>query len=412
MSIGKILIVEDDFLSAKVLNKNVIELGYQVCAICNDYESAICEFKKHSPDIVLMDFNLGEEKDGIDLASELSKIGPSATVMITSGDSERDLDKILSNKPDAYIQKPIDIRELRAVLELASFKFQKEQEMADLNANLEIRVKERTEELDIAVKSLIKEMSSKEKIHDQLEKALKSEKQFGELKAKIISNLSHEFKTPLSSIRSSAQILEKMVERNMMHENSLKHILRIEKSAEILNELLVRILSVERDQDKLYSAELMEIDFMMFMESIEEEVKTMQGASITVDYKIELFSETLITDPKLLRLILTNLISNACKYSPESTQVDVIISSDEANMTLEVRDYGIGMDTEDVNQIFYRFFRGKNVGSIEGTGIGMSIVKRCIDALGGKIEIESEIGKGSTFRVRVPVLEVKHQSFA
>lgn len=412
MSIGKILIVEDDFLSAKVLNKNIIELGYQACAICNDYESAISEFKKHSPDIVLMDFNLGEEKDGIDLASELSKIGPSATVMITSGDSENDLNKILSHKPDAYIQKPIEIRELRAVLELASYKFQKEQEMAQLNSNLEVRVKERTEELDLAVQSLIKEMTAKEKVYEQLEKALKSEKQFGELKAKIISNLSHEFKTPLSSIRSSAQILEKMVERNMMNENSLKHILRIEKSAEILNELLVRILSVERDQDKLYSAELMEIDFMMFMESIEDEVKTMQGDKITVNYKVNLFSETLITDPKLLRLILTNLISNACKYSPESTKVDVNIFSDEANMTLEVLDYGIGMDTEDVNQIFYRFFRGKNVGAIEGTGIGMSIVKRCIDALGGKIEIESEVGKGSMFRVCVPVLELKHQSFA
>ena len=291
------------------------------------------------------------------------------------------------------------------MLELVTYKFKKELELAELNRTLEQRVKERTEELDIAVKSLIKEMSAKEKIHQQLEKALKSEKQFGELKSKIITNLSHEFKTPLSSIRSSAQILDLILKKSSVDPKSLKHTERIQQAVDILTQLLVRILSVERDQDKLYHAEMMVFDLPVFIEGLKEELNDANHQQIRLNYEVNLTNDMIVSDPKLLRLIISNLVSNACKYSPEKSEVILRINSTEQHLSIEVEDFGIGMDQEDVDQIHYRFFRGKNVGSIEGTGIGMSIVKRSLGALFGKMKIESALNVGTKVNISIPLTE-------
>ena len=405
MSIGNVLIVEDDILSAKVLARAVTDLGYSVGAIAHSASQALADFKVCQPDIVLMDFNLGDGPDGADLKSQLFEIRHTPVVMITSVESEEEMGKILDSRPDAYVQKPIDVRELGAVLELVTYKFKKELELAELNRTLEQRVKERTEELDIAVKSLIKEMSAKEKIHQQLEKALKSEKQFGELKSKIITNLSHEFKTPLSSIRSSAQILDLILKKSSVDPKSLKHTERIQQAVDILTQLLVRILSVERDQDKLYHAEMMVFDLPVFIEGLKEELNDANHQQIRLNYEVNLTNDMIVSDPKLLRLIISNLVSNACKYSPEKSEVILRINSTEQHLSIEVEDFGIGMDQEDVDQIHYRFFRGKNVGSIEGTGIGMSIVKRSLGALFGKMKIESALNVGTKVNISIPLTE-------
>jgi signal transduction histidine kinase len=111
--------------------------------------------------------------------------------------------------------------------------------------------------------------------------------------------------------------------------------------------------------------------------------------------------ELIETDPRLFRLIISNIVSNACKYSQDEVLISVHREMD--SLIMSFKDKGIGMSESDIEQIFYRFYRGENVGSIEGTGIGMSIMKRCLDALGGKVKINSELGKGSEFVVRLPV---------
>lgn len=386
-----------------MLAHTVSQLGYEVSGIYTDAEAALKKYKEDSPDFVLLDFHLGDGKDGIDLAREFKLIHQVPVIMVTAVENDEELKKILDFRPDAYVQKPIEQREMRAVLELVKYKHEKDQEMAELNRSLEDKVKERTEELDIAVKSLIKEMSDKEKMHQQLENALQSEKQFGDLKSKIITNLSHEFKTPLASIRSSAQLLSKMIEKGLVTDKSTKHTERIEESVEILTNLLVRILSVERDQDKLYKAEFYDIDFGVFLESVQEECETQNENDIQIDYNIELSSENIRTDPKLLRLILTNLISNACKYSHQGASISVGVFEDGKNLKFRIKDKGIGMDDDDRDQIYYRFFRAKNVGSIEGTGIGLSIVKRSVDAMMGEIKVASKINEGTCFEVKIPI---------
>ena len=106
-----------------------------------------------------------------------------------------------------------------------------------------------------------------------------------------------------------------------------------------------------------------------------------------------------------MRLIFTNLVSNACKYSPYggNLKISFKVSKNKRQLRFRVEDQGIGMSQDDINQIFFRFYRGQNVGSIEGTGIGLAIVKRAVDSLEGKIELESKVGEGTCFEVQIPV---------
>lgn len=264
---------------------------------------------------------------------------------------------------------------------------------------------ERTEELDIAVKTLVKEMAEKETLLEQLQEALEAEKEFGELKTSIISNLSHEFKTPLTSIRSSAQLLHKMIEQNKINETSIKHTSRIQAAVSLLNDLLSRILLVEkREQPEVYTPHREWFDLKEFMEAIKEEININNGNRAVISYHEEYVTQEVNCDQKLLRLIITNLVSNACKFSKQDGKVDVCIATTDRYLKVKVQDEGIGMSEEDMQQIFYRFYRGHNVGSIEGTGIGMSITKRCLEALSGDVAIDSKLNHGTTFRASLPLL--------
>lgn len=402
-NIGTVMIVEDDIFSAKLLQRTIEKLGYKVVGNVESAEEAIGLFKETLPDLVIVDFELPGEMDGGDLTNELSKIEKKAIIFITSADDDESLNKIMASKPDGFIQKPFQFRELRAVLELVFYKSEKEAELAAILKDLDNKVKERTKELDEAVQSLVMEMSERETAQRKLEEALQAEKKFGKLKSSIISNLSHEFKTPLSTIRSSAQFLTTIIARQKFDRLDTKHTERIEKAVDDLTALLTRILMVEEKVDKIYDVRIEQFDLSALMDDILQEAKLADCKQCKVDYQYDLDEKEINSDPRLLKLIIANILSNACKYSPIKGQVHFRLAKESDRLKITVNDNGIGMSKNDVEQIFYRFFRGENVESIEGTGIGMSIMKRCLDALGGTVDVESELGKGSTFSLNIPV---------
>ena len=248
-------------------------------------------------------------------------------------------------------------------------------------------------------------MTEKEKIHRKLRDALKVEKEFGELKSKIISNLSHEFKTPLSSIRSSAQLIKAIVERTAGDERSLKHAKKIETAVDILTDIFMRILSVEKDDKIYYHPRSIKFDLDIFFEGILKEFQLEANSQLELQCDFQKDLGLIESDQNLLRLIFINIVSNACKYSEYSGVVKVNSGIDKKSNALFffVEDEGIGMSQEDLEQVYFRFFRGKNVGSIEGTGIGLSIVKRAVDALEGEIKIESELKGGTKVEVKIPL---------
>lgn len=397
------MIIEDEKFSASVLQKTLERLGYEVVANVQNSQDAIEKFKIESPDVILLDFNIQGELDGGDLSKVLDKIKPTAKIFMTSSEDEESLQKIMDAKPDAYIQKPFEPRELRAVLELAFYKKQKEKELNDLLNSLDKKVKERTRELNELVKDLKTEVSAKEAVQKRLEESLQTEKKFGELKSSLISNLSHEFKTPLSTIRSSAQLLTAIIERKKFESLNVKISTRIEESVDHLRDVFTRILMVEETAGKAYNALVEQMDLSKLIDDLLSELKPGLCSNVTINLDKRLDSNLIKSDPRLLKLIISNVLANACKYSDPGGEIFVKISLEQSTLFFQVQDHGIGMSPNDLNQIYYRFYRGENVGSIEGTGIGMSIMKKSLDALDGKVEIDSQINVGTLVKIEIPV---------
>lgn len=265
MSKGNVLIIEDDHVSGTMLQKTLERLGYKVGAWQKDGTSALKVVEEQDFDLILTDYYLPDNFNGVELNEKIQAIKQIPTIFITSSQELEVIDDIVMNGPHGYIHKPIWPHELRAVIDLTLIKAGQDKELKGLNIDLDKKVKERTQELDQAVKQLITEMSEKEKIYRKLQDALKSEKEFGELKSKIISNLSHEFKTPLSSIRSSAQLIKAIVEKTQGDERSVKHANKIEKAVGMLTDILMRILSVEKDDNRFYDSQAIKFDLDVFL---------------------------------------------------------------------------------------------------------------------------------------------------
>lgn len=235
----------------------------------------------------------------------------------------------------------------------------------------------------------------------QLEAALQKERELGELKSRFVSMASHEFRTPLSSILSSAELLGMYLETGR-HEKCEKNINRIKSSVRNLTGILNDFLSLEKLEAG--KVQLQKTDFVLkdYLEELQEEMKAFlkEGQQILCSYPD---AARLHSDTHLLTNILINLLSNAIKYSPKGEDVTLIFSKQAQHWFIQIIDKGIGIPKEEQVHLFSRFFRASNVENIKGTGLGLTIVQRYLDLLGGTIGFESEYGKGSTFYFTLPL---------
>lgn len=251
---------------------------------------------------------------------------------------------------------------------------------------LEKKVIERTEEL----------RASEAKLRESFEK----EKQLGELKSRFVSMASHEFRTPLSSILSSANLIGRY-EKESQHDKRMKHVNRIESSVRNLTAILNDFLSLEKLESGKIRYNPIEIEVNEYIQHVIDEMSLISKNN----QKILHFHEgnsTIKADEHLLKNIIINLLSNGIKYSPEGKNVELHTQYADGKINIQVKDYGIGIPEEDQKLMFTRFFRAHNVTNIQGTGLGLTIVKRYLDLMDGKIWFESEEGKGTTFFVEIP----------
>lgn len=257
-----------------------------------------------------------------------------------------------------------------------------------LNAELENKVKQRTAAL--------------EEREAELKRALGKERELNELKSRFLSMASHEFKTPLSTVLSSAELIE-LYEKEEQQPKRERHIIRIKEAVNQLTEVLNDFLSLSQLEQGRVSVKKRLVDLLALVstsvESSEGQMKT--GQQVIIDHPEEPLR--IISDPKLLRHILINLISNAAKYSPEGMDITIKSRIDSEECRISIIDQGIGIPVEDHPHLFDRFFRARNVENIKGTGLGLNIVAHYINILDGKIEFTSSIGKGSVFTVILPV---------
>jgi PAS domain S-box-containing protein len=268
------------------------------------------------------------------------------------------------------------------------------QDIRKLNAELETKVEQRTLILREALQEL-------ERSQGELNEALNKEKELNEIKSRFVSMASHEFRTPLSTVLSSAALLSRYTQSEDQDKRD-RHIKKIKDSVKHLNELLEDFLSLGKLEEGHIRTEMASFPVLEFLDETVEEMRSLAkpGQAIYCDCQGEY---AFITDKRLLKNILINLLGNAVKFSPEGADIRLMVQHIPGRqLILSVKDNGIGISPEDQQHLFSSFFRGANAQNIEGTGLGLHIVRRYVDLLGGDLHLQSDLGVGTTITVEVP----------
>lgn len=265
-------------------------------------------------------------------------------------------------------------------------------------AELEVRVAERTADLEKANAQL-------QKMYEDDERALARERELNDLKTRFVSMVSHEFRTPLTAVLSSAELLEHYGAR-FSEEKRLTHLRRIQATVQRMTGLLDDVLLVSRSEAGQFAFEPIPLNFADFFQEIVEEFQLGMGAQHHLVMELTGMGEgeaPPLMDGRLLHHILRNLISNAIKYSPAGSTVQVAARRESDRVIIRVTDQGIGIPADDMTHLFEPFHRADNVGSIAGTGLGLNIARRAVELHRGTMAVESVEGQGCTFIVDLPV---------
>lgn len=260
--------------------------------------------------------------------------------------------------------------------------------MEEFNSDLEKQVVLRTSQLQETLTEL--EISKEE-----LLKALSKEKELGDLKSRFVSMASHEFRTPLSTILSSASLVSKYVKEDEQDKRD-KHINRIKSAVSNLTDILNDFLSIGKIEDGKLIAHFTYFNIKELITEVCNEIAGITKAGQRITYH-HTGKEMVHLDASLLRNVMNNLLSNAIKFSPQSGTMEVKSELTDNRILLSVKDSGIGISEEDRHHLFERFFRGANVTNIQGTGLGLHIVEKYVELMNGNIECESELEKGTSF---------------
>jgi two-component system sensor kinase FixL len=291
-----------------------------------------------------------------------------------------------------------------------------QQEIIKLNHELEQLVIERTTELQDAVNLLLEtnqqlnQSIEKHKTYeqallatrDELRKSLDKEKELNSLKSRFVSMASHEFKTPLSSILSSASLISKYVTTEQ-ESDRLRHVERIKSSVNHLNNILMDFLSITRLEEGQFIPVISRFSIQSLLHDLKSEAEGLLKKGQELICNTDFHDLEMKSDKNILRNILYNLISNAIKYSDEGKKVFLRITIEEEKFCIEIEDQGVGIPVEDQKHIGSRFFRASNVVNVPGTGLGLNIVLSYLHTLNGDLSFKSEPGIGTTFTITLPL---------
>jgi PAS domain S-box-containing protein len=290
------------------------------------------------------------------------------------------------------------------------------EEIINLNRELEQKVEERTEKLTEVVNKLlqsnlkleeqIKERRAAEEAlrqnEEELRQALEREKELSELKSRFVSMASHEFRTPLTTIASSSELVKLYTDTTQQPKRE-KHLRRIQSAVTNLTGILGDFLSLSKLEEGKISNVPSPVSLPELLEESVDDVHVLLKKEQSVVRDFEGLGEEVMIDKKILKNIMLNLLSNAIKYSDAGSTVWLTARLEQGTLKVKVRDEGIGIPESDQKHLFSRFFRADNAVNIQGTGLGLNIVHRYLELLGGSIGFESVEGKGTTFFFEVPV---------
>lgn len=287
---------------------------------------------------------------------------------------------------------------------------QTERQIVELNTHLEDKIIIRTKELQESIQELQQlnldlegEIKKRKQAEKKIKDALQKEKELNELKTKFLSLVSHEFKTPLSGILTSATLAEKYIQ-DFQQDKREKHLGTIRSKVHYLNNILNDFLSIERLDAGSGQYKYNSFSLKRLINEVVYNANVTLKSGQEIMYPQEMDDMMLYQDEKVLELILSNLIGNSIKYSPEDTLIKFEVTPTDNAIIFIVEDHGIGIPEKDQKHIFERYFRAENAVLNQGTGIGLNIAKTHLENLGGSIRFTSQENEGTKFIVKIPIL--------
>lgn len=378
---AKILVVEDEIIVASDIKNCLERSGYTVPAVVLYGEQAIEKVAEYQPDLVLMDIMLKGDINGVEAAQEIIKRFKIPVVYLTAHCDKNILQKAKNTQPFGYIIKPFAENQLITTIEIALSKYQAEIVMRE---------------------------------------ALEKEKENRNIESYFVSMVSHEFRNPLSNIFNYTELLTNN-SCKLNEDKQKEYIYQIQNAVKHLDDLLSDVLLIGRAEVGRDSFNPSPLDLEIFCQNLVSEIQlavsndykiifSMQGLCTIPENINNIQSSQLLTkkyklpglDKKLLRHILTNLITNAIKYSPQGSTIRFDLFCVQGEAIFRIQDEGIGIPEADQENLFSSFHRGSNVGKIPGHGLGLAIVKHYVNLHGGEIAYASKVGRGTTFIVSLP----------
>jgi len=246
----------------------------------------------------------------------------------------------------------------------------------------------------------ITERQQAEKMRRQLER----QQELSQLQLRFFSLVSHEFRTPLSTILTSVQLLQ-LCSGKFSPDKKLRNLQRIEVATQRLRQMLDNILTINRAETGQLHFQPRQVNLEQLCQGILSEIPCNHDKPYTLNFIRQTGIDRACLDEVLLHFMLTNLITNAMKYSPPGGTIDLQLNCTEAELYFQVRDQGIGIAVDEIVHIFEPFYRGKNIDSIPGSGLGLTVANTCANLHGGTISVTSELGVGTTFTVTIPLVQ-------
>ncbi|MEB3337387.1 MAG: PAS domain S-box protein [Leptolyngbyaceae bacterium] len=250
-------------------------------------------------------------------------------------------------------------------------------------------------------RGISRDITERKRVELEVRKALNQEKELSELKSRFVTMASHEFRTPLSTILLSSELLEHYNDK-LSEEKKLQQLLKIQTSVKNMTQLLEDVLLIGKVESGKVTLNPVPLDLTRLCRDFIEDLQLLAGSKHTLNLSIQGLQQEVYLDEKLLRSILNNLISNAIKYSPRGGEVELTVTYRPQGICFHIQDQGIGIPEADQQRLFDSFHRATNVGSIPGTGLGLAIVKKAVELHGGQISVSSQVGVGTAFTVELP----------
>jgi signal transduction histidine kinase len=339
---------------------------------CRDYTQSIEKIDRDEVHVCLLDYSVFST-NSFDFIRKVLHRKPETHIILLTDQKEADvgLKALKLGATDYLVKNRLTTESIQKALQHA-------QQLYQLQKKLRIEIEERK----------------------KAEAVLEIERRQNELKTKFISIASHEFRVPLTTILSSASLIERYMKPD--DERADKHLKKIKSSVTHLVGIMNDFLSLSRLEEGAIQTDLQPFELNSFIQDVLENISNLTKEKQEIIYMIDKNPFEVNSDKHILRNILNNLLSNAIKYSSANSFIYLTVECLNNTCVISVKDEGIGIPKQDQQEIFHRFFRSKNATNTQGTGLGLSIVKRYVDLLNGTIEFTSELNVGTTFKVSIP----------